>query len=84
MCKTVTLIFALAYLAALFLLFVGTFGWFGQERDPLAAVFLVPLGLPWNLFVDLFGDAVRLWLAALSPLLNLILLRLICGFAARS
>ncbi|MCU9839570.1 hypothetical protein OEZ49_17485 [Ruegeria sp. WL0004] len=84
MCKTVTLIFALAYLAALFLLLVGTFGWFGQERDPLAAVFLLPLGLPWNQFLDLFGEAFRPWLAALSPLLNLMLLRMICGFAARS
>ena len=44
--------FAGLYAVALFLLAIGTFGWFGQERDPLSGIFLMPLGLPWNLILD--------------------------------
>lgn len=38
--------FAAAYVMALAILAVGTFGRFGSERGPLAGVFLVPLGMP--------------------------------------
>ena len=48
------------YLAALFLFVVGSFGLFGSDSGPLAGVFLVPLGLPWNGFVDLFPPALAL------------------------
>lgn len=40
---------------ALLLLLIGTFGWFGQEKDPISAVFLLPLGLPWNMVADRIG-----------------------------
>ena len=66
--------FAALYLAALALLLIGTFGWFGQPRDPLAGVFLMPLGLPWNRLFDDASEAVRPWLAAGAPLLNLLVL----------
>ena len=66
------------YLAALALLIIGTFGLFGQERDPLAGIFLIPLGLPWNLWLDALPDPVRPWLAALAPMLNLAILTLLC------
>lgn len=65
------------YVFALVLLAVGTFGLFGQERDPLSGVFLVPLGLPWNLALDWASEAARPWLAAAAPLLNLGLLWLL-------
>lgn len=71
MCKWVVGVLAALYVTALALLLVGTFGWFGQEQDPLAGVFLVPLGLPWNLWLDGFPEALWPWLAALAPLLNL-------------
>ena len=48
-------IFLLLYAAAFFLFLVGTYGWFGQETGPLAGVFLVPLGLPWNIIGDKLG-----------------------------
>lgn len=48
-------IFTGFYAAALFLLLIGTIGWFGQEQDPLSAVFLLPLGLPWNVISDKIG-----------------------------
>ncbi|MFN6935028.1 MAG: hypothetical protein ACK4NZ_07740 [Tsuneonella sp.] len=50
-------IFVALYAIALLLLAIGTFGWFGQEKDPLSAVFLFPLGLPWNLLADKAGIA---------------------------
>lgn len=62
------------YLVALALLLIGTFGLFGQERDPLAGVFLVPLGLPWILWIDALPEALKLWAAILAPLLNIAIL----------
>lgn len=53
--KWVFAIFLVLYAGALFLLAVGTYGWFGQGQDPLAGVFLMPLGLPWNLLADWLG-----------------------------
>ncbi|WP_369025838.1 hypothetical protein [Qipengyuania sp. RANM35] len=62
-------IFLGLYLIALFLLAVGTFGWFGQEKDPLSGVFLLPLGLPWNLVADKLGFGG--WLTAVAaPAIN--------------
>ncbi len=72
------------YVAALALFVIGTFGLFGQEQDPLAGVFLVPLGLPWNLWLDGLPDAVRLWLAVLAPALNVFLLAALCRVATSS
>jgi len=63
-------IYVVLYLAALALLIIGTFGLFGQEQDPLAGVFLLPLGLPWNLLLDRMGLAGPLP-AVLAPLLNI-------------
>ncbi|QVM82752.1 hypothetical protein [Novosphingobium decolorationis] len=53
--KWVVLVFIALYLGALALLAIGTFGWLGQERDPLSGVFLVPLGLPWNRLAEGLG-----------------------------
>lgn len=77
-CKFVAGLFALLYAAALFLFLVGTFGWFGSPRGPLAGIFLVPLGLPWSLMLDWAPDRALPWLAAGSPALNLILLLALC------
>ncbi len=49
LCRIVVLAFVVLYVSALALLAIGTFGWFGQERDPLSGVGLIPLGLPWTL-----------------------------------
>ena len=66
------------YLAALCLLAVGTFGLFGSERDPLAGVFLMPLGLPWNLWLDALPERMLPWVGAGAPLINLVVLWRIC------
>jgi hypothetical protein len=80
LCRIVLILFTLFYLAALFLFFVGAFGWFGQERTPLAGVFLVPLGLPWNLWLDGLSEAVLPLVAGLSPVLNIAILAAICAW----
>ncbi|SHG76462.1 hypothetical protein [Marivita hallyeonensis] len=74
-----------AYLAALILLLIGTFGLFGQDRDPLAGVFLMPLGLPWVLWMDDLPEPLLPWAAALAPVINLALIAALCRrFGRRS
>ena len=53
--KWVFWIFVTLYAIAVLLLAIGTFGWFGQDQDPLSGVFLLPLGLPWNWLADKLG-----------------------------
>ena len=77
-CKWIVRIAGVLYLVALALLLIATFGLFGQERDPLSGIFLMPLGLPWVLWLDGVSDALRLWLAILAPLLNLAILAALC------
>ena len=84
-CKWAIRIAAVLYLLALALLLIGTFGLFGQEQDPLAGVFLIPLGLPWVLWLDGMPERLLPWLAASAPLLNLVLLKMLCRiFAGRN
>jgi hypothetical protein len=78
-CSWVLKIFIGAYVVALLLFLIGTFGWFGSPQGPLAGVFLVPLGLPWNLLLDWAGDPLRAGMAAAAPLLNLAILRALCA-----
>lgn len=77
-CRWSLVVFALLYGAALALFAIGSLGLFGSERDPLAGVFLVPLGLPWNLLSDPFPEALYPWLGAGAPLVNLLLLGFLC------
>lgn len=75
-CRFVVVAFAILYGLALGLFLVGTFGWFGQETDPLSGVFLIPLGLPWS-FIDV-SEPMLMPLAFGSPFINLIILWGIC------
>lgn len=71
------IVIGVLYLLALFLWAVGTFGWFGQEPDPLSAVFLLPIGLPWNRF----GEGLAI--ALLAPLANVAILEGLSRLLAR-
>lgn len=84
LCKAAMIVFGLLWMAAVALLLVGTLGWFGAEKDPLSAVYLLPLGLPWNLFLDALPDWAMLWGGVLAPGINLLLLRLLCGVFNRT
>jgi len=78
LCRLIVIVFALLYAAALVLFLIGTYGWFGSPRGPLAGVFLMPLGLPWNRWFDGLPAA-----AAAAPALNLLLLWGLCRWRAR-
>ena len=78
MCRYLLWIFGLAYLCALALLLIGTFGLFGSERGSLAGIYLVPLGVPWIWLVDLAPRSLQPWLAAAAPSLNLVVLWTLC------
>ena len=71
--KWVVYIFAALYFLAVLLLLISTFGLFGQERDPLGGVFLLPLGLPWNIIADRIGLAGPAAMIA-APAINLAIL----------
>ena len=77
-CTWVVRLFAVLYLFAIAIGLIGTFGWFGQDRDPLSWVFIVPLGLPWTLVLDNLSETASPWLAGLAPLLNLAILTGLC------
>ena len=77
-CAIVRTILLIAWLIALALFLLSIFGLFGQEMGPLAAVFLIPLGLPWTLFIDWAPEPAWPWHTALAPLLNIVLLALSC------
>lgn len=77
-CRIVIAIFAVLYLLSLLALAVGTWGWFGVEPDPLAGVYLVLLGMPWNGILDRFGPSARVPLAIVAPAINLLILVAIC------
>lgn len=77
-CRWLIGVFAVAYVAALAIYLIAEFGLFGQPRDPLGGVFLIPLGLPWNLLVDRAPEVLWPWLAAAAPAINLLLLAALC------
>lgn len=83
-CRLVTAIFAALYVVALVLFMVGTFGLFGQTRDPLSGVFLIPLGLPWNRMIDGFPEASWPWLASAAPMINIAILTIACRVFKRA
>jgi hypothetical protein len=78
LCRIVVYGFAGLYLIAIILFLIGTFGLFGQDRDPLSGVFLMPLGLPWNRFLGAAPEALLPWIGALAPLVNLGILAALC------
>lgn len=83
LCKILTRGFAILYLLALALWAIGTFGLFGQEADPLSAVFLIVLGWPWTLVLEqILGAGV--WTAVVAPLFTLLLISGLCRLSNRN
>lgn len=81
-CRWMVFGFAGLYAAAFALFLIGNYGWFGSPQGPLAGVFLVPLGLPWILWIDGLPESLRPASAAAAPVLNLLLLWGLCRWRA--
>jgi len=82
-CRRIVIAFATLYALAFVLFLIGSYGWFGSPQGPLAGVFLMPLGLPWNHWLDALPPAVRPAAAVLAPALNLLLLWGLCRWWMR-
>ena len=81
-CRLIVIGFAILYLLAIGLFIVGTFGLFGSPSGPLAGIYLVPLGLPWNQMLFVFPEPLWPWLGARAPALNLLIFVFICHWIA--
>lgn len=75
-------IFLGLYAVALAFFVVFAFGLLGQEKVPLAGIFLLLLGVPW---LQLGGvpNVAPTWFAAIAPVGNLVLLGWAAMFARR-
>lgn len=82
-CRLVLIGFAVLYAAAFLLFLIGTYGWFGSAQGPLAGIFLIPLGLPWNQLLGGLPSAALPAAAIAAPALNLLLLWSLCRWRAR-
>ena len=84
MCRTITWIFGVLYAIVALLFLAGTYGWFGIEPDPLSAVFLIPLGIPWIWLIPYAPEAMQPWLGLLAPAFNLLILMFTCRRISRT
>lgn len=82
LCRWAVIGFAALYAAAFALFLIGSYGWFGSPQGPLAGVFLVPLGLPWILTLDVLPESLRPAMGVAAPALNLLLLWGLCCWRA--
>jgi hypothetical protein len=81
-CRFVVIGFAVLYAVAAALFLVGIYGWFGSPQGPLAGVFLLPLGPPWNFWLDDLPESRRPAAAVAASALNLRLLWGLCPWRA--
>lgn len=70
----------MAYLFALGIFAVGTFGWFGVEPDPLSGAYLIILGMPWVLLPleAVVGTAGLPLVGIIAPLVNIGIVWALC------
>jgi len=83
MCKVILIGFCILYALAMALWALGTFGWFGVEKNPLSGVFLIILGQPWVRWVDVLPEMFWPGGAVLAPLINVAIISSICAYLAR-
>jgi hypothetical protein len=78
LCKIAIWVFVLLWAGATFIFATGTFGWFGQPQDPLSGVFLLPLGFPWILAIEIVPETAKPLFAVFAPSLTLAILVVFC------
>lgn len=74
--------FVALWMVSLALLAIGTYGWLGQEPDPLAGIFVILLGSPWVQLAAKTGLSGPL-VAILSPAITLMMLMGFCRIFVR-
>lgn len=72
------ILYVALYLIAISLFLVGEFGLFGSEVDPLAGVFMIPLDVPWIFMTDLLPTGFAPWLGFGAPLINIVIIQILC------
>ena len=77
-CRVGLVLYAIAFGLSLIVFAAGTWGLFGADRDPLAGIFLIPLGFPWSLVLGFAPDPFPFWLGIAAPALNLYILYHLC------
>jgi hypothetical protein len=82
LCRAIPVLFGVLWFLALGVLAIGTFGWFGQEPDPLSGVYLILLGAPWVQLVSDTGLPGPL-VGILAPRVNLAIVTVICHLLSR-
>ena len=82
-CRWVVIVFAVLYAAAFLLFLIGTYGWFGSPQGPLAGIFLIALGLPWNRLLGGLPSSALPAVGVAAPAVNLLLLWGLCRWRAR-
>ena len=74
-------------IAALLIVPVSVFGWFGVSPDPLSAIFALILGLPGTALVfslvDVENSTASLFVTAVCMFLNAVLLGALCRWLRR-
>ena len=83
MCKVILIVFCTLYAFAIVIWALGTFGWFGVDKDPLSGVFLIILGQPWVRWVHVLPEVIWPVGAILAPLINVAIISSICAYFAR-
>lgn len=83
LCRMTVRAFGLLYLAALAFTGISALGWFDFAPRPLAGVFVVVMGLPWTVAATWFPDHLQPLVAALAPLVTLVLLWSWCHWPRR-
>jgi hypothetical protein len=83
LCTLFFLAFCALYLFAILIWVIGTFGWFGTDKDPLSGAFLIILGLPWARWVDRLPESLWPLGGILAPAINASVIYAVCRFFGR-
>jgi hypothetical protein len=82
-CTFFLLAFCILYLLAIIIWAIGTFGWFGANKDPLSGAFLIILGQPWARWVDLLPDSLWPIGGIFAPAINASIIYAVCRLVGR-
>ena len=79
-CRFLTIVYLLFYLASLVTAVVGSRGMLGVAPDSFLASYLVILGMPWVLVLAItdVSSSTGLFVVGVAPLINIVIASLLC------